>query len=216
MDRVIIAAYGLSSKWPLPLPKHLTVIDGETLLYRTIEQSSKYTGDIWISSLPDERYRHKLAKNFVPEPTSNIDSIGFLLDNMPLWNKNGRTILLLGDTYFTDPAMKTIMTDDSKSLMTYGRFGPSNLFGKYGEAFAHSFWPDQHDQLLKAILDSIEDFRKGYFRCLGWEVQAKFEETPRGDWKKFKLWKTIDDWTDDFDKPAELENWLEARKRKKL
>lgn len=225
MSRVIIAAFGdggdkwrINGKLYLDTPKHLIEIEGEQLLYRTIRQALKYSDDVWVSCSDDPRYMiSKEVKYFKPTPTENIGGIGFLVDNEPIFSKDDRTVLLFGDTRYTNNAMRTIITDESRELVYYGRMGGSQLTGcGYGEGLAHSWYPEHKQELLGGCEAAIDAYRNGYFRTTSWEVARSYSGyADLSVHKTPKNFCEISGYTEDIDFPRDYITFTKALREAK-
>lgn len=210
--RVIIAAAGGWEKWDGQSP-HLVEIEGEILLHRTIRQVKQYTSYIWLAG----PYEHPDVLQVTPVATPGIGWIDCYLSTQYLWSDTERTVHLLGDVWFSDETMKTIMTDECREWMAYGRFGASKVTTKqFGEGWAISFYPEHHLEHATAIQRVVDEYKSGKIkRTMGWEHYAAMEGAEdlnecikRGRWTDTGQ----QDWTEDFDWPINLERWLEARR----
>jgi len=208
--RIIIAASGSQHKWNehLDVPSHLCPLTrhgGIPLLHRTIEQCLRYSDQV-ITTIPmlDERYisvpgHHWFAP---PESRSEFES------SQGLWHESGRTVLLLGDVYFTDEALDTIMWSKSKSYQAFGRYKASEITGTpYGELFAASWWSSDHYELLRKM-DLVHETRASgrITRPPGWMMLRAWQGTPLSKHLVDPRWFTeINDETDDIDFPADYD-----------
>lgn len=206
--RVIIACAGASEKWGdhLGVPKHLaplTAHHGVPLLYRTVGQVREFTDEVHVTApAGDARYR-------VPGVTVHErDGSGLCeyTSTRHLWNERGRTVLLLGDVYWTDAALATVAGFRPQTYRVFGRYGPSTVTGTpYGEIFAASWWPGQHTRMDKR-LDHVHAVRATgvVTRPPGWMLLRAWQGTPLGKHRVLPGWFTeIDDHTDDFDSVAD-------------
>lgn len=116
------------------------------------------------------------------------------------WASYGeRTLIILGDVYFTDAAAKKILEDERDCFFAGTKvLGPST-----GELFAFSFKnPDKIAKALSGVAClkvNAPDYQCGHLRNLLWQLQGGvrdriFEE----------IYLEIDDLTCDFDKPEDL------------
>lgn len=193
--RVIIACAGGQAKWGdhLGVPSHLVPVGGEPLLHRTIRQARAITSDVHVTSPADDRYsvlgvsRHIRGLEHPNEYVSTRD----------LWDPAGRTVLLLGDVYFTDQAIARIANRLEREYRVFGRRGGSRITGTpWGEIFAASWWPEQHE-MLDAYLADIGDRNKA-----GWRLLRAVQGTHTDRHTVLRPWFVkIDDATDDFDFP---------------
>lgn len=208
MIKVIVAAGGEGRRWNnfLNIPKHLITIDGETLLNRICRQFGKYTTEIVILSA-DERYRIDGATLKAPMLGDWLD-FGKIYSSSHLWSDD-RTIIVFGDVYFTDDAVKTIMSnkDQYKFFM---RKGPSKYTGKgHKEIFAFSFSGDMNEKIKAHIHELVAKKQGG---AGAWRLYLHMNNVthPR-DYFKSDGYIEINDWTDDFDYPEDLLKWEKMR-----
>jgi FkbM family methyltransferase len=136
-----------------------------------------------------------------------------------LWNRDGRTILLLGDTYFTDDAIRKVETFAARKYQGFGRHGKSNITGcRYGELFAASWWPEQFEK-MEEYLKIIEGHhaRGTITRPTGWMLLRAWQGTPLNKHRTEPEWMTtIDDLTDDWDFPVDYETHPVIAKETKM
>lgn len=216
-QKVLIIAAGDGSRWGnyLGVPKHLVNIEGEILLNRTCRQFLRYSSDVVVVG-PDDRYSVQGTKLFIPDMSERRELDKFA-SSMSEWNEHGKTILVYGDVYFTDEAVEAIMSH-GEDWRYFCRSKASSITGKNcKEIFAISL--DSAD---------LELFKKAITKLLplsgvtgGWTL---FRELTLGDPlvspKDNRIFEygrhvEIDDWTEDFDYPADLNNWLYNRKNRK-
>lgn len=204
--RIIIACAGPQTKWNghLGVPSHLVPVDGEPLLHRTVRQARSLTGDVIVTAPPgDGRYAVPGAGLCPTDPAANEYAAC-----RPLWIEDGRTVLMLGDVYFTDAAIRTIGAWGRRDYRVFGRRGASRITGTpYGEIFAASWWPGQH-ALLDEHLARIDGMSKA-----GWRLLRLMQGTPLNRHVVRSRWfTTIDDATDDIDFPADYERHPATRR----
>lgn len=198
---MIIACAGDQSKWNghLGVPSHLVPVpvgaggSTEPLLRRTVRQALTLTEDVWVTGPPDERYDIPGASRHWPGEHPNEYA-----SSRVLWDDEERTVLLLGDVYFTDAAITTIARHTEQAYRVFGRRGASRITGTpYGEIFAASWWPEQHLELDRHLA-RIGDMTKA-----GWRLLRAMQGTPldRHIVKRGRFFTQIDDLTDDIDFP---------------
>jgi hypothetical protein len=210
----IVIAGGKGTRWNnhLGRRKHFIDIDGEAIIKRTIRLLKRYCQTIYVVANAkgytisgSTLYRPKLNRK-------NYDADKFL-NSQGLWNREGRTIVLYGDVYFTKDAIRHIMTHEPREWALFARFGPSDLTAKeYGECFAHSFYPEHIGEHRRALLKIVTAYSKGDIdRCGGWEHYRSMEGLALQDHQRKGRFVEINDWTDDFDCPLDYDMWLAAR-----
>lgn len=204
--RVIIAAAGGDKAWNghLDVPRHMVPVAGEPLLQRTIRQATEWTDDVHVTTPDDDRYRVVGAVRHVREPGASEYA-----STRDLWSEDGRTVLLLGDVYFTDRAMSTICGDTRRDYRVFGRRGASRVTGTpYGEIFAVSWWPEHHAAMDRHLATVHAARAAGTVtRPPGWMLLRAWQGTPLGRHivKRGRHFVTIDDLTDDIDRPDDYE-----------
>jgi hypothetical protein len=209
--RAIIAAAGGQSKWNehLGVPSHLCPLTrhgNQPLVHRTIEQVRGYTPDVTITTPDDDRY-NSVAPMCVRSVVTGEHPSEYAATRH-LWNEDGRTVLLLGDVFFSEQAMLQIMFDTRRQYMVYGRYRKSAITGTpYGEIFAASWWPEEHERLDRTI-KMVHDVRASgaVTRPPGWMILRAYQGTPLNRHLVLSDWFTeIDDETDDIDFPADYD-----------
>lgn len=203
--RVLIACAGRSPKWQGDRPPHLAVVDGLPLLERTVGQVRRWTDDVHVTAPPgDFRYRasgatvHGRSPDLPSEYASTRD----------LWSDTARTVLLLGDVYWTDAAINRVLSCADPDFRVFGRYGPSKITGTpYGEIFAASFWPDQHIDLDRHLhVVHLARAQGTVTRPPGWMLLRSWQGTPLGKHVvRRPPFCDIDDETDDLDRPEDLQ-----------
>jgi len=224
MKAIIICA-GEGTRWGdyLGVPKHLIVIEGETLIERSVRllRENGVTDISVVVKEKDPRYEVEGSVQYIAKlnQEENADADKFL-SSKELWNKEGRTIVFYGDCYFTEEAMKQIVSFDKREWTLFCRPNGSRITGaKWGECFAQSFYPEdlqRHEASLHYVAQLY--LNKVITRCGGWEhYRAMVGKVMYGVEKPHVMttnYVEIDDWTDDFDLPEDYEKWVFNRKRK--
>jgi hypothetical protein len=217
--KVLIISGGSGERWGnyLGLPKQLVPINGEVLIERTIRQLRELgVKDISIIKESDCKLFDCLdvPKLDITRRNDLHGDIDKLLSSRDYWNKEGKTILLLGDVYFTDEALKTIITHEGRDWYQYGRLGPNSITGKkWNENFAFSMYPEHHEQLYEAGVESFRLLSEKLIRrntmAQCYRVMAgkngsdaDYRGQPQEDLGNFVV---IDDLTDDWDYPKDYE-----------
>ena len=216
MARVIIAAAGPQNKWNgyLGVPSHLVPVDGEPLLTRTVRQAIEIADEdeVFVTYPPgDDRYLNAIM---LADPGLVRVNVEEREESYPseydatrdLWSETGRTILLLGDVYFTNSAIDTIARFKTPKYQGFGRRGKSRITGcRYGELFAASWTPADHakqDEYLTTIRELRASGR--ITRPTGWMLLRAWQGTDLGRHQCLPAWMTtIDDETEDWDFPAD-------------
>lgn len=132
-----------------------------------------------------------------------------------VWSTEDRTILLLGDTFFTDEAIAKIDAFSERKYQGFGRKGASRFTGcRYGELWAASWWPEQIPQ-MDTYLAQIKRLREEgtITRPTGWMLLRAWQGIPLNKHRCEPEWMTtIDDLTDDFDFPLDYHRHPVTRK----
>lgn len=209
--RVIIAAAGEGERWNnfRNTPKHLMNIEGEILLHRIYNQFIKYTDDIIVIGR-DDRYKVGTARLEMPLPGDWLD-FGKIYSSNHLWSDT-RTIIVFGDVYFTDEAVEKIVSNQGE-FKFFMRKGPSKFTGKgHKEIFAFAFSGGMNEKIKQYINELVELKQGGAGAWRLYLHMHGIKDTRNYD----ACFKTsgfieINDWTDDFDKPADILKWEKMR-----
>lgn len=205
---ILVLCAGNAVRWEnyMGIQKHLINIDGETLLDRTLRLIRKQKPKVYIVS-NDESYSRPGATLYRPTLDENLGEGDKYLSSCSLWNTDGRTIILLGDVWYSTEAMETILEFSHKEWQTFGRVDKSQ-FTKcpYGELFAFSFYPEH----IKQTQDLLLTIKRA---PSGWKLFKLFSGFPvhSHDEKLYldsKHFTNIDDFTDDFDYPQDYDRWI--------
>lgn len=203
----IIICAGEATRWNnyLGVPKHLIKIGGETLIERAVKLIHKYKTEevkisIVVKDIDDKRYfvegAETVEANLHPE---NLDSDKFF-SSQHLWNKSGRTLVIYGDVWFSDEAMKTIMEYKDEEWI---------LFASVGECFVQSFYPKDLDKHLTALITARDAHLNGEtIRCGGWEHYRAICGHPLTKHLIQGNFYEIKDLTDDFDYGSEYDKFM--------
>jgi len=124
----IVLAAGEGKRWNnyTGVPKHLLEIEGESLIQRTTRQISAYADKTYVVGV-DSSYRTDFSELFVPEQKQPALEMHKFSSSQELWSE--RTVLLFGDTYYTDEAISTIV-QDTEDFTFFLRSGPSSFTQK--------------------------------------------------------------------------------------
>jgi hypothetical protein len=204
--RVLIAAAGSQHKWGghLGVPSHLVPdATGEPLLARTIRQARALTDDVHLVCPDDSRYDLPGVVRHVAGPDGNEYTA-----SRPWWSADGRTVLLLGDVWFTDAAMATIGRGSPTAYRAFGRFAASRHTGTpYGEIFAISWGAQRHTRMDTHLAEVARLRAAGLcMRPPGWVLLRLWQGTPVGrHLVRAPYFVTVDDLTDDIDYPADYD-----------
>ena len=222
MTTVIVICAGEATRWQdyTGQPKHLIAPEGERLIDRTVRLFREAgAGRVLVVSKPgDTRYDVEDAERVDArlEP-SNGDADKFL-SSRHLWSETGRTVVAYGDVWFEPDAVATILRDRDDWTL-YCRPGPSPITGATsGECFAVGFHPQHHVEYETALHRVAALWRaKALKRCGGWESYRAMAGGPDVNLRRHRMYGRhveIGGWVEDFDKPADLDKWLERRNRK--
>ena len=201
------------------VPKQLADIAGKSVLRRIVDRLLRELPDarVWIVSR-DVRFAIDGAVRVDPDPDTLRCDYDKLYCARSRWAKDARTIIVWGDLWLSTGAARTICKGIPITPLWFGRSGPSSFTGKrWRELFAVSFEPRSHELLTRCCEKAADHYHAGSLgksRPMAWHVyqlaagQGIAPETHRpGPWLV-----EIDDWTEDFDSPHDLEDWLCRRR----
>jgi hypothetical protein len=187
VTRAIITAAGEARRWKnyTGVPKHLAVIEGETLLRRLTRQlRERGIEAVVIVSPPDDgRYQTEGAR-LHPRAMNPRWRKADRYMSTELWNPDGRTLYVPGDLYATDAAMDTMVDEPNRTWVWYLRL---RRYGWHGwersrAVFGLGFWPEDHQffrRTVKEVVRQENDPRSPVRRALGIDLyRAMAGETP--------------------------------------
>ncbi|MFJ2004808.1 hypothetical protein [Streptomyces chartreusis] len=225
MPRVIVAAAGPQAKWGgyLGMRSHFvpvrSVLDRDEglvpLLGRTLGQLADYTDDVWLTIPQDDPGPYEvLAKAYgVRTRRATPDCRNEFESSRPLWTFDAVNVLLLGDVWYTDEALRTILTEAVVTLANedgfkfFGREKLSKITGSpWGEIFANS-WRGRNTPRMSELTDAVrreQDAGRADATKHGWTMLRMLQGTPLRQHEVLPpWWVEVDDATDDIDFPAD-------------
>lgn len=194
--------------------RHFAIVAGNPVLPRTVEQFKEYGEVIVVNGSDDPRYDIPGSTRYVPERNpEKYGTADLYAKCLPL--VDGTTNIILGDVRYTTYAVTTI-TSWWPEWKHFARRGPSKYTGKpYGEPWGFQLGSEDLPEFEKAM-SIIARVRAGIYggNTGPWEYYYTLEGTPWHDAMKNPYnvvpgehWVEIDDWTDDFDLPKEVETY---------
>lgn len=214
--RVIVLAAGSGERWKnyRGTPKHLTTVEGQVLLERTCKQFLKYTSDVRVIGL-DERYKvDGTSLYIIKSPNTHWKDAAKFLSSKDLWLNDGRTVLVFGDVYFTSEAVKTIMRN-TDSLKFFLRTGANETTGaRYKEIFAVSFDQTMAPKIGQDLLYLVSMNQAQ--RQAGWDLYRYVVGPTASGLFNNPHFIEINDWTEDFDFPEDLDIWETHRRANRV
>lgn len=239
MTKYIIIAGGEETRWNnyLGVPKHfIKLTDNEPIIERTIRlilSGCERDDKIFVVGRT-EQYEIPQTELYVPQPINpNNKDVDKFINSRDLWNDEGRTVLILGDVWFSNHAMETIIGYEKINWVFFGRRERSLYTGKFcRELFAVSFYPKNHEYLYAGLMllanKNYEEDNCFHQIAGGWSLynllnnQNIYEHNVRWNTEtefpspnnapiipEYKHFVNIDDFTDDFDFPCDYDNWIE-------
>lgn len=222
--------YDAGDRWNnyLGVKKHMIPIKGEPLIHRTQrillengatnvvvkcnkEDIDKYVIDGAVGIENPE------IKHFYPDHE--------FINSMPLLNQDGVTVLLWGDTYYSENIIKNICNNTSENWHYYARRRHSEITGKVcGEPYAWYFHDHHITDMLKSAEKSAlitsqliaEEGGNNPVANYGWKMEDTSKMTYRimsnldpedpHEVESFH-WIEWNDETEDFDYPEHWDNW---------
>ena len=197
--KYVIMAAGKGTRWNnyLGIPKHLAIVDGETLLARTTRLlKENYISD-FVITCHDARYAQygPIAKQTKTE--CELDRFEETFLNEPV-------CYLYGDVYYTEDAIKTIINTDTDDVL---------FFGGDWEIFAIKVKNTKHFLEEKQKVKDLY-LRGEINRCIGWEIYRSLHNLLIGNEYDYSRHIITDDYikildeTFDFDTPEEYDEWM--------
>lgn len=214
--RIVIIAAGDATRWAnyMGVPKHYAVINGEPIIERIVRLLvERGQHDIWVVS---KGYKIRGVQHYRPTLNKDNHDADKFISSSDLWHKRKRTIVLYGDVYFTENALDTILADENQLYRLFCRPTGNKAFGyPYGECFALSFYPVDHEFIRYCLQRLVHLYRADVIsRIGGWELTRLMANVPIGQMEKHKTklsnYIVINDQTNDIDYPSDYENVKKA------
>jgi hypothetical protein len=204
--KALILCAGSGKQWGeyLGRPKQLIVIDNESLLDRMARLLRDHgVTDIDIVSNDD---RLRIAGCGFFRPTRYRWTVQTLLSTRELWRE--RTLVLLGDVYYSEAAIRTIIRFKG-NLRVFGRPGRSSFTHKRREIFALSFDSSCTSDVVQSASVVLEHAMAGGMGKLT-QLYRSLVGFPLERYDKYEreVFLTINDLTDDFDHPKQYDRFL--------
>lgn len=202
-SHAIILCAGDGRRWGdhLGIPKQLLSFNDESLLER-MSRFLKANGVYNIACVTnDPRIQQFGVASLAPMRSACLAET--LLSTQSTWN--GRTIIILGDIYFTPSALRRICSEKAW-LKVFGRPWGSRLVNcNHGELFALSFNEDAHSIVIAAATEVVRLYGLGARGNL-WDIYHTIANVPynSGD-AESEFFSIVDDFTNDFDTPKDYE-----------
>lgn len=190
---------------PFKEPRQLSIVNGETLVGRTI-RLLKENGikDILITS-HDPRFDDLGATRYEPQYNSfkGKEKKGYWLDAFPRELLNEPITFLLGDVYFSEDAIKTIVKKTTKSILFFCSDKTKGYSDKYIKHHDEPFGFKVVDHaLFKEHIDKVKQmYDEGLTRRhpIAWELYRSINGIDVNTHKLTKNYIAINDETCDVD-----------------
>lgn len=168
--KVLLLAQGDCNRWSLGkvpgreflgIKKHLLLVDGETLLGRARRLFTEAGCEVVVIGPQIEGY---MPCTTLGNPHLTGTEQDKFIATSPLWEKDKRTIITWGDCYYTEDAVKKIVSHRSDALHYFRRTGPSKITGhRWDESFAVSFGPDEQKRVLDLAFSIVNAIKRKKF-----------------------------------------------------
>ena len=189
-------------------PKQLQVVNGETLVARTIRLLRENgVTDIAISS-NDKRFDNfgvpRLEHNNTFE-TDGKNIKGYWVD--AFYPTNESVTYLFGDVYYTDYAIAKILDNTTNGVLFFGsrKINRENYHKEWEEPFAFKV---ANQEMFRKAIDTckfMKDKKKTKREPIAWELYRVLNGIDINTHLIKDNYVAIDDETTDFDTPKELE-----------
>lgn len=209
--RALIMAGGADEKWTSlggEGRRHFQLVCGERVIDRIVRQlKARGVTDIGIICPSIDGYDLPGTYRIAPRYTEWGHEA---LNGQAYWHESHRTVMVYGDTVFTDAAMDIIVGFRRRVFQAFGSFGRGAIKGGGGELYALSFWPEQREDFHDALEAVFALKAKGIIRRAGsWEAY-RYMAGARGAhvglhrFYAHAFTRIHDRRTDDFDNPAQF------------
>jgi len=184
------------------MPKQLTKINNERLIERTIRLlKENNVKDILISS-KDKRFDNLEATRYEPLYNNYIpNKQGYWLDAFPIELLNEPICFLMGDVYYSENAIKTIVETETKDTLFFCSY--QNTSSKYIKHHDEPLGYKVVDyELFKKHIQIVKDFKdsgKAFREPLVWELYRSINNQPITEHYMTTNYLTINDESCDID-----------------
>ncbi len=191
--KYIIMADGQGTRWQNynDIPKHFIVINGETILARTVRLLNEVDAEaeVVITS-HDPRYEIPGAKRY--EPLNNHLEIDRFTEELIADD----VCFLYGDTFYSEEAIVAIAKTDTEDIL---------FFGNEKSIVAIKV---KDGALFKSHVDRVRNlFLEGKLeKCIGWQVYQSFTGLPFMKKQIGEKFVVLADNTEDFNTPEDYNN----------
>lgn len=217
MTRTLLLCAGDATRWGdhLGRPKHLVEVEGEILLARSVRQFSDL-GPVEVVAKPEtlDAYRFPPAETIAAELDPLNGGADRFASSRHRWRDGETLVLAFGDVWYSAATIATIAELAAGDHWAWvARFDASRLTQcPNGEGFAFVVPWTSRGVFVAGLESLIDDKRRGRIdRAIGWDLYRRLEGFPLDQhWDGERLAR-VDDWTDDFDFPADYDRWLHRR-----
>lgn len=216
--RVIIRCAGGADRWSnyQGVPKHLVKLCGERLLERAVRLTNTFAPGadvkVVVRDMSDRRYLVPGATRTRDKPNPDNGDVDKIASCRHLWDRKDRTVILFGDVWWSEKALRSVLTDPIDGWAAWGRITADGG----GELFAFAFNPDHHRAVADACEQVAEAHRSGRL-----EGRGHGGAPVPGGWALYRVLcgRQVDeggdhghlvhvtDWTDDMDTPDDWDRW---------
>ena len=195
VNTYVIMADGKGTRWNKyqGIEKHFIKIDGETIIERTIRLVRKYdpTANLIVTT-------HKPGYEFEGvtrhEPLNNH----YEIDRFTVELIDDGVCFLYGDTYYTEEAIRQIVSNQNQSLL---------FFGTLKKMVAIKV-NDKKQMLIHCQKVRELFLNQQIEKCIGWQLYQSFEQLPFGAPQIHDHFVLIEDETRDFNTPQDYQNFM--------
>lgn len=196
--KTIIFAGGNNIRWVGENSKEIVCVDSMPIIARTIWQiKGKGIEPIVVSNKVDVI---EVVKANFAEISTIVDECLAASIVVQSWNTSGTNLILLGDVYYTDPAIDTILN------------GKTLTYGNEVEIFAMKW---QGFDMIPYFIDIAKNYSKGIGRGKLWEAFRLIHNIPIENHWIGGSFELIEDETIDFDTIEDYEMWIKKYGKRK-
>lgn len=201
---IILAGGGARRGWTWERHKVMAEVEGKPVVLRIVEQV-QHNCVVLTENVNVIQVIEDVVPCYVPPPHPlEMDwhykrPIGALVNSIPLWSEDERTILLCGDVVFPIGIVEAILEDTD----------PISVWGTCAEIVGITFAPEEYHRMAQAVWDALHsDTRHGHLWVL-YRVLCGFSNVHHHRLEN-TIFKKIDDDAGiiDFDSVEKYEKWM--------
>ncbi len=214
-SKYLILCAGAASRWPPApaVPKQLIEIEGETLVDRTSRLLREHGADDISLIVRDNSFDADHRRCCIVDQAPTGTRADKFLSSRDHWSTTGDTVFVFGDVWFSEAAIRLALRTEPSAFGFVGRASWSRFdSNRFREIFTLRVPLVRQPDLIAAMEKLADKDASETYPPAGWWLYGELVSQSQSRPELTPLFYHIDDFTEDFDRPAHLENWITSRK----